>query len=357
MRVLKIYKTLWLLLIAILLINGCTISNSPQQFTDFALGTIISITTYGNLSRTDTNVINDLFQYAHDVEMRMSTTVSDYTETEILNLNNNAGIQPVSLMPDTFRIIKDGIAYTRLTNGAFNIVIWPLSSVWDIKQLEQNNAIPSAHAIQTAQSRINVSDVIVDDARSTIFLTETGMGVDVGGIAKGWVADHIATMLSEAAVTPAIIDIGGNIRALGTKPNGERWKIGIQDPYSSHGETVGFVAVGDISIVTSGDYERFTEINGVHYHHIIDPVTGYPTANNLKSVTIITKDGTLADALSTAVYIMGLEVGYQFVRAQPHVEALFLTQDREIIVTPALKDMFHLTNDAFTVVEYQPRSQ
>jgi thiamine biosynthesis lipoprotein len=175
------------------------------------------------------------------------------------------------------------------------------------------------------------------------------MGIDVGGIAKGYAADEAARILLDAGFEHVILDFGGNVLAVNTRPDGSPWRIGIQAPFDPRGTYVGIAEVTDIAVVTSGTYERAFVQDEVLYHHILDSETGYPVWNGLDSVTIVTASSTDADALSTAVFSMGLEEGYRFVEGLPGVEALFIGQDKTIYMTNGMDELFTVTNEAYRI--------
>jgi thiamine biosynthesis lipoprotein len=177
------------------------------------------------------------------------------------------------------------------------------------------------------------------------------MRLDFGGIAKGFAADAVADMLRERSIAGALVDLGGNILAFGSKPDGSLWRIGIQNPFDSRGAVVGVLTVSASAVVTSGVYERYSELQGVRYHHILDPFTGYPSDNGLASVTIVTDDAMAADALSTGVFVLGLLRGSKLVEELPGVEAVFVTDEREIFLTSGLTAAFELRDGSFRVAD------
>ena len=196
----------------------------------------------------------------------------------------------------------------------------------------------------------NYKDVVIDEANKTVFLTRPGMMLDLGGIAKGYAADVISKMLTDEGVKSAIIDLGGNIFAHGEKVSGDAWKIGIQNPFSNRGEIVGAISVKNKSIVTSGIYERYIEVDGVKYHHILNPETGYPYENDIAGITIISDKSTTGDALSTSVFALGIEEGMKFVEELDDVDAIFVTKEKGIYVTSGIKDNFELRDENFKLM-------
>lgn len=173
------------------------------------------------------------------------------------------------------------------------------------------------------------------------------MKIDLGGIAKGYTADVITDILKENGVEHALVDLGGNIYALGNNPEGRPWKIGVQNPFDSRGKIVGYVPVENKSVVTSGIYERYIEKDGKKYHHILNPFTGYPYDNELAGITIISDKSIDGDALSTSVFSKGLEGGMKFIEKLPNIEAVFVTKDNKVYITSGLKNTFKLTNEEF----------
>jgi thiamine biosynthesis lipoprotein len=190
----------------------------------------------------------------------------------------------------------------------------------------------------------------MDPEEQTIYLPEEGMALDVGGIAKGYAAEEVARILSEEGVEHALLDFGGNILAIGVKPDGSKWKIGIQNPQRQRGEFLGVVEDEAMTVVTSGDYERYFEKDGTRYHHIIDSRTGYPARTGLSSVTIVSHDSTEADALSTAVYVMGIENGAELIEGLDDIEAAFVTKQRSVYMTSGMPSRFEVTNESFETV-------
>ncbi len=176
------------------------------------------------------------------------------------------------------------------------------------------------------------------------------MQVDLGAIAKGYAADEVAKILKENGVQHAIINLGGNVLTLGGNLEDKPWKIGIQNPFNQRGEYLGIISVQDETIVTSGTYERYFEQDGKKYHHILDPMTGYPVENDIASVSIITKKSIDGDGNSTSVLLLGLDKGMKFIENQAGVDAIFVTYDKKIYVTSGIKDRFTITNKEFTLM-------
>ena len=219
-------------------------------------------------------------------------------------------------------LLKRGIEYSRETGGKFNIAIEPLTSLWNFSSATPK--VPADNDIKEALGHLDYSKIVIEGNHVT--LPDTSYGVDLGAIAKGYIADKVKEYLLGKGVKSALINLGGNVLLVGSKPDGSDFAVGLQDPLGNRNEYKEVVKTSDLSVVTSGTYERnFTE-GGKTYHHILDPSTGYPYENDLVAVTIISKTSVEGDALSTSCFALGLEDGMKF--AESHgVHAVFVTKD------------------------------
>ena len=223
-------------------------------------------------------------------------------------------------------LIAAGLHYGVISDGAFDISIAPVSSLWDFTSGE--GTVPDSDAIAEALELVNYRDVMLEG--NEIRFAKEGMQLDLGAVAKGYIADRIKDYLLEQGVESAIIDLGGNILCVGNRPGGDPFRIGLQRPFASYSETVATVEITDKSVVSSGIYERYFEEDGVLYHHILNPKTGYPYDNGLVSVTIISDESVDGDGLSTSCFALGLEKGMELVDSLPDVQAVFITEDGEL---------------------------
>ena len=340
---------------ALSLYAGCQARTQKQTHTDFSLGTIVSITVYNRIPASGKKIIEEQFANMHELERRMSTSELTYDTSPLLELNRAAGSGAYPLDPDSIDIINTGLDISHETGGNFNIAIWPLSRLWDYKLLEEQGQPPLELSVTAARALTDFRGIHIDTEKQTVTLPLPGMGVDVGGIAKGWVAGRTARALADAEIAPAIVDIGGNIITVGSKRDGSLWKIGVQKPDAPQGTTLGVLSVeGTQAVVTSGDYERYFEHDGTTYHHIIDPQTGYPVRNNLRSVTVVSPDAVVADALSTGLFVMGLPAGYAYVveRGESGLGAVFVTDSGDVIVTPRLAGSFSVEDSDYKIIPY-----
>lgn len=336
----KKIKVLTIAILVPIMLTACSNSKTVQEpvtKTNFLLDTVIQITAYGpNASES----IEEVFDRISDIEKKMN---SKGEKSEIINVNNAAGSNFVKVSPDTFFVVEQGIIYSDLSKGRFDITVGPLVNLWDIGS--DNPRVPPEEQISLSLQHINYKDILLDKENYSIMLKKPGMAIDLGAIAKGYAADEAVRILKEKGINTAIVDLGGNVYALGKKPNGKPWRVGIQNPDSNRGQVFATVMVSDKTLVTSGPYERFFEKDGKRYHHILDPHSGYPVENGLVSVTIISDSSIEADSLSTAVFAMGLENGMELVKSLPQVEAVFVTADFKVYTSPGIKKYNFQIND------------
>lgn len=322
----NIIKTLSAVLTAsALLLTGCSGAKSSTQtdqdltYTDMLFDTVIKIQI---LDPADESILDGLKKLCEKYDTMFSAT---NTDSELYKLNHANG-QPFTVSSETANLIQEGIHYSELSGGAFDLTIEPVSALWDFKA--DKPTVPSSDAIAQAVSHVDYTKVDIQD--NTITLEDPEAGIDLGAIAKGYIADQVKTYLKKQGIKHAIINLGGNVDVIGTKPDGSKYNIGIQKPFDESGEAITSVQLKDQTVVTSGIYERYFKKNGKLYHHILDPRTGYPCENNLYSVSIITDSSTKADALSTTCFLLGYEKGMELIQSMDGVEAIFITDDEKV---------------------------
>lgn len=334
-----------LILIFVTTLIGCnknTTSNSKVlSRTELFMGTVVTITLYDS---DDSAVLDKAFDRVAEIESLVSINDSG---TELDKVNNSAGISPIEVTPTTLKIVEKGLEYSKLSNGDFDITIGPLVKLWSIGL--DDAKVPTKEEIDSVLPLIDYNLLELDAENHTIFLKNKNMMIDLGSIAKGYAADEISRILTENNVNSAIIDLGGNIYAHGIKPSGKDWNIGIQNPFSTRGDIIGVLKTKNKTVVTSGIYERYIEKDGIKYHHLLNPHTGYPFENNIAGVSIITDKSIDADALSTIAFAKGLEDGLKFVEELPNVDAIFITKDNKVYITNGIRDSFNLENEDFTL--------
>lgn len=257
--------------------------------------------------------------------------------SQVMDINQAAGIAPVTVSRPVFELIAVAKSASMVQNSAFNLAIGPLVKRWRIGF--NGYCVPPASEIAALLPHTRPQDVVLDDAASTVFLTQAGMEIDLGAIAKGYIADRVRDFLTRRGVDQGLINLGGNVQTLGSPQGG--WSVGLKKPFSAKNEMVGILQVENKSVVTSGTYERYFEQDGRCYHHILDPRTGYPLDNALDSVTIISTDSLDGDIWTTLAYGMGVEQGCRVLRNRPDIEAIFVTRAREVILSSST--LFHFT--------------
>ena len=308
-----------------LLLTGCSGAKSSTQtdqdltYTDMLFDTVIKIQI---LDPADESILDGLKKLCEKYDTMFSAT---NTDSELYKLNHANG-QPFTVSSETANLIQEGIHYSELSGGAFDLTIEPVSALWDFKA--DKPTVPSSDAIAQAVSHVDYTKVDIQD--NTVTLEDPEAGIDLGAIAKGYIADQVKTYLKKQGIKHAIINLGGNVDVIGTKPDGSKYNIGIQKPFDESGEAITSVQLKDQTVVTSGIYERYFKKNGKLYHHILDPRTGYPCENNLYSVSIITDSSTKADALSTTCFLLGYEKGMELIQSMDGVEAIFITDDEKV---------------------------
>lgn len=295
----------------------------PISATAFKLNTIIEITIYDS---KDEALLNDAIALCDTYEKIFSRTLPS---SELYQLNHKTLPREKDaflLSRPAAELIAKGLEYSRLSNGGFDITIEPVSSLWDFTSEE--NFIPAQSEIENALPLVNYENVILDGDKLTFL--EDEMSIDLGAIAKGYIADEIKDFLVSKGVKSATINLGGNVLCIGKHPDGKSFRIGIQKPFAERNETAAVLNVKDKSVVSSGVYERYFKQNEHLYHHILDPKTGFPYENGLISVTIISDKSTDGDGLSTSCFALGLEKGMELINSLPDTEALFITDDYQM---------------------------
>ncbi len=320
------------LLIFFFLFTGCSFGrgmagDQPISKTVLLMDTVVTITLY---DCDDETVLEDAVDLCAELEVQFSNTKEN---GEIWLVNKHAG-EDIYVSDSTIELLQLGQSYEQLSNGLFTMEIGSLSTLWDFH--EESQYFPTEEEINAAKAVVDTSALYIKE--DTVSLTQGGTKLDVGAIAKGYIADCIKNYLEQRGVASGIINLGGNVLTIGSKPNGEPFVIGIQKPFGSENETVVGVKVEDSSVVTSGVYQRYFKRDGKLYHHILDPNTGYPAKTDLYSVTIFSKNSVDGDALSTICMLLGKEEGMAFVEEMDGIEGIFITEENEIYYTSGIKE-------------------
>lgn len=336
MRNRHIFRFSALLAAVSLCLSGCA---SPQERTNqehsaglFAMGTYMNLTAFGEQAEA---ALNNAENRITELEALWSTTDEN---SEIYAANHSLG-EAVPLSPETEELLRFALEIAEQTSGALDPTIYPLVEAWGF--ISQEYRVPSAQEISELLSFTGYEKVVLKNRAVTL---PTGTQLDLGAVGKGYTGELLAEDLKEQGITSALLDIGGNIQMVGGRPDGTKWRLGIRNPFGEG--SFGILEAEDSAVVTSGGYERyFTDEDGTTYWHILDPATGYPAESDLVSVTIISESGVLADALSTAIFVMGLEEGCKYWKSHGGFDMLLMTQDGEIYLTEGIEDSFTLEDE------------
>jgi thiamine biosynthesis lipoprotein len=258
----------------------------------------------------------------------------------ISKINRAAGSEPVSVDMDTFEVLRLSKLYSDLTEGAFDVTVGPLADLW--REAIREQRLPTDEGVWNALKLVGWRDMEIDEGTSTVRLRQPGQRIDLGGIAKGYAADGLKERLKARGVRRALLDLGGTVATLGC-----RLPVGVRDPFRPDGAPMGTLMLEDRVAVTSGVYERCAWVDGRRYHHIADPRTGYPAQSGLVSVTLVGERGAALDALATAALILGPERTMPLLKAQS-MDAVFVTDQGQVLVTRGLKNQFRLLNKTNT---------
>jgi thiamine biosynthesis lipoprotein ApbE len=298
-----------------------------------SMGTVFEVTIYAADKYIAEKAFNDVFQEIN----RLDYLMSNYKKESVLSeLNKNASAEPTVCNKELANVIEQSLQYSEITDGAFDITIGPLMKKWGF--FKKQGRIPGKEELASVLESVSYKNIIIEEKAKkslakdpvtvrTVFFKNTGTQIDLGGIGKGYAVDRAASVLKQNGINSALINFAGNIYAFGTPPGKDLWVIGLQHPRESEG-LLGSFEIKDKAVSTSGDYEKFFTIEGKRYSHIIDPRTGNPV-KGIVSVTIVTDSATRADALSTGVFVLGLEKGMALIEKLPDVEGIIIYEDAD----------------------------
>lgn len=323
------------LALALLPLSGCAPAQ-PLERTFFAMDTVMTLRLYQG---GDEALLDAAQGRVEELEGLLSVT-DESSEVRALNRDGAA----TGLSPETADLLGAALDLCERTGGALDISTYPVLRAWGFTTGEY--AVPSGEDISALLPLVDYTRIELD---GDAVLLPPGMEIDLGSVAKGYAGDQLSRLLRENGVTSALLDLGGNIQTVGAKPDGSPWRVAVRDPQGDG--TVGVAEVEDQAVITSGGYERYFEENGVRYWHILDPETGKPARNGLASVTVVGESGVLCDALSTALFVMGLDGALDHWRRHRDFEAVFVLEDGSVTITAGLESRFTLsqTNRALTV--------
>ena len=301
----------------------------------FAMNTMIDISIYGPRAHAVATQVEEKINHLDNL---LSTTLQN---SDIVKLNASPDAW-VTVEEDTSTLLNRAWQYQQLTNGAFCPIMGTLINLWGINV--GNKQVPEPKQIEEARTSIDEESLLVGSDRQ--YMLTNDAKIDLGGIGKGYATDKVAEILDEKKVDSALISLGfSSVLAYGDKPDGSAWRVGVRDFDSSDNAYFGVVSLKDEFLSTTGDYEHFFIQDGVRYHHVLDPKTGYPADSGLRSVTVISNNGAMSDAYSTALMVMGLEKALNFQKEQGNFEAIFVTEKKQIVCTDGIRDDFEFTGE------------
>lgn len=310
---------------------GCQSMPSVHKRSQMLMGTMVFLTAAGPDVETSHAALDAGFQEIRRLEKLLSTW--DAT-SELSAVNAAAGHHAVQVSKDTWRLLEQALEIGILSQGGFNVAIGPAVEAWNVSR---EGRIPSEYELAGIRPLVNPLNVRLDQHKQTVHLTLEGMRIDVGGIGKGYAADLAAETMKKAGATGGVVALSGDIKTFGRMPDGQKFLFGIQHPRKEQGHVLATIELENEAVSTAGDYQRYFTKDGVRYHHILDPETLQP-ARLCQSVTVIAREGVIADGLDTGIFVLGPERGLAVVEQFPHVEAVIVDAEGKVFVSSGLHD-------------------
>ena len=336
-------KALSLILASLCALITVSCANKDTSRTEYILGTVCSVRIF---DRAAPGTYDELFARLAELEDILSANKDG---TDLARINAAAGIKPVIARQETVTVLGEALRFSALTDGLLDPSVGPLVKAWNIGM--ENASVPSAAALSSALALVDYRNVSLNPETMEVYLQKPGMKLDLGAVAKGYAADELVSMLNEKGIRRAIVDLGGNIYAMGEKAPGKPWTIGIKDPKNATGNPIMSVPVVNESVVTSGIYERFFEENGKRYHHILNPKTGFPENNGLISVSIIATRSIDADALSTSAFLLGVKRGMSLVESIDGAEGVFIDENCIVHATAGIREKIKILDEGYRLAD------
>jgi len=304
-------------------------------YTRMTMDTFVEIRFQAQGKRAAEEIRDEVFAEIERLENMFSRSVET---SDVVAVNNSAGLRPVAVSPEVFFVTEQALRYAELSKGAFDPTVAPLTDLWGFFS-DKDSRVPEPGEIESILQLVDYRLVEIDPTNQTIYLPKRGMGLELGGIAKGFIVDQALETFLNAGIEHAYVN-AGDIGLLGTRPDGEPWRIGLRNPRDQR-DIIAILPLANAAVDTSGDYERAFVEEGINYHHILDPETGMP-ARGLASVTVTAKTTMEADVLSTAAFVLGPEKGLALIEELPGAEGVFVTPEFEITITSGLEDKIEM---------------
>lgn len=350
-RIKKDFLTAVTVFLAIVSLSGCSFTGipvpkqgqeGPAKKSVFAMDTYMTLTAYGDRAP---EALDAAEKEIHRIEELVSTGISS---SEISRCNQDG---EADISEDTSYLIRRSVELCKDTGGLFDITVYPLMKAWGFT--DQNYRIPDDSELSGLLAKVGADEIRLEEGH--VNLEKPGMELDLGGIAKGYTSGRVMDIFRDYGIEHAVISLGGNVHTLNDKPDGSFWKVAVEDP-SDTSDYIGILRVKNKAVITSGSYERYFRKNGKTWHHIIDPRTGYPADSGLVSVTIVSEDGTLADGLSTALFIMGKEEAVDYWRAHSDsFDMILVEEDGSVSVSEGIADAFTCEKEQ-EIIEFLSKS-
>lgn len=317
------------LLCIMIFVVGCNKPDSAiQRRTQFLMGTLIEISIYDKDS--DPSAIQNAFNEIQRLEGLMSPHIAN---SEITKINQSAGVQPTPVSVEVFNVIERALYWAEQSHGALDISVQPIQDLWGFEGASPS--LPTEKAIEKTLSKVGYDNIELKN--QTVFLTKKGMSLNLGAIAKGYAVDQAMKILKQSNIHNALINAGGDLKTSGTRSDQMMWKIGLQHPRKPEAILANFSLSGK-AVATSGDYQRYFEIDGTRYHHVLNPKTGHP-ATGVMSATVVTQTVMDADALSTALFVLGPEKGIAFINSLENTEGLLVDHNGSLHLSNGMKNL------------------
>lgn len=333
----------------LLFLTGCSEREQMYRDSRMLMDTYCSIT----VASPDRDEAKEAIDAGFAVIKKIAEEINYFSDdSELSAINRAAGSHPVKVSRDTIDLLLKTLEVSRFSGGAFDPTIAPVLRFWQFSRGQKEYPVPSPLAIRRALRLVDYRKIMIDGDRSEVFLPEKEMEMDLRGIAKGYAADRAIEAIRSYGISSAIVAVAGDIRTLGSRNDGGAWNIGIQNPRPEKEsdrpweDIMARISIRNAAVSTSGDYQRYFMNNGVRYHHIIDPQTGFPAHTGLISVTVVAPEGYLTDSLATAVFILGPARGMNLLRSLG-LDGVLIKEDRSILITDGLRDRFEILDKRY----------
>ncbi len=322
--------------VAILSLGSCSNQNSAGIYktSRVLMGTFVEVTISGQ-GEKGPSAAEAIFEEIRRIE----NLTSFHKDSSLNEINRASGQGPVKVDPELLGLIATGFQFAEKSSGAFDPTIGPVCKLWQFSGGGEPR-LPEKTEIQNRLTKVGWRRVRIDMEAGTITLPESGMALDLGGIAKGYTLDKVADVIRKLGISSALVNLGGDVLVIGEREPGKPWRIGVQDPRDPKG-IIAVAGLKDKVIMTSGDYERYFIQNDKRYHHLLDPTTGYP-ADKLQSVTVVGPNGTTSEAASVSVFVMGAEQGLKYLESFPGMEGFVVDSVGKLSATPGANSVFEM---------------